>query len=74
MLILTRKAGEKICINDNEIVLTVLGVQDSSVRLGFDAPINVIINREEVHRKIQKSKDSENSDTDQKSEISSDSK
>jgi carbon storage regulator len=51
MLVLTRKVGEKIIISDN-IVVTVLDVRDGVIKLGFTAPKNIVINREEIHRKI----------------------
>ncbi len=52
MLILTRKLGESITIGDN-IKVTVLGVYGRQVRLGVDAPIDVIVHREEIYVKIQ---------------------
>ena len=52
MLILTRKLGESITIGDN-IKVSVLGVHGRQVRLGIDAPINVVVHREEVYVKIQ---------------------
>ena len=52
MLILTRKQGESITIGD-EIKVTVLGVFGRQVRLGVDAPIKVVVHREEVYLKIK---------------------
>ncbi|AXN02091.1 carbon storage regulator CsrA [Candidatus Purcelliella pentastirinorum] len=52
MLILTRRVGEALIINDN-IFVTILGVKGNQVRVGIKAPKNVVINREEVHRKIK---------------------
>ena len=52
MLILTRKLGESITIGDN-IKVSVLGVHGRQVRLGIDAPLNVVVHREEVYVKIQ---------------------
>ncbi len=52
MLILTRKLGESITIGDN-IKVTVLGVYGRQVRLGVDAPIDIIVHREEIYVKIQ---------------------
>lgn len=49
MLVLTRKPGEKIYINDN-IVITLVEVKGGKARLGFEAPEEVKINREEVLR------------------------
>ncbi len=52
MLILSRKIGEKIIIGD-DITLTIFGVRGSQVRVGVNAPIEVPINREEIHQRIQ---------------------
>jgi len=52
MLQLTRKIGETIVIN-NDIYLTVCGFEDNKVRLVFDAPGAIVINREEIHERIQ---------------------
>lgn len=51
MLVLSRKAGERIQIAD-AITLTVLSVHGGRVRLGFTAPPNVPIHREEVFRRV----------------------
>ena len=47
MLVLTRKAGERILIGA-DIYLTVIEVRGDSVRIGIDAPRGVTINRGEV--------------------------
>lgn len=47
MLVLSRKIGEQIIIND-DIVVTVVSVKGNQVRLGFTAPTNVSICREEL--------------------------
>ena len=52
MLILTRKQGESITIGD-DIKVTVLGVFGRQVRLGVEAPIKVVVHREEVYLKIK---------------------
>lgn len=52
MLILTRKVGESITIGE-QIKITVLGVFGRQVRLGVDAPPDVLVHREEVYVKIQ---------------------
>lgn len=53
MLILTRKVGESVQIGTN-ITVKVVAVEGGQVRLGFDAPSNVAIHREEVASKIKK--------------------
>jgi carbon storage regulator len=52
MLILTRKIGESLMIYDN-ITVTVLGVKGTQVRIGVDAPRNVIVHREEIFKKTK---------------------
>ena len=51
MLILTRRVGESLFINDDEVAVTVLGVKGNQVRLGIDAPDDVSILREEVYQR-----------------------
>ncbi len=53
MLILTRKAEEKIKIGDN-IVVSVLGIEGGSVKIGIDAPKEITILRMEIFEQIQK--------------------
>lgn len=52
MLVLSRKKDEKICIGDN-ITLLVIEVRDKKVRLGIDAPRDVIVHREEIIERIK---------------------
>lgn len=52
MLILTRKLGESITIGDS-IRVSVLGIRGRQVRLGIDAPAEVVVHREEIYVKIQ---------------------
>ena len=52
MLILTRKVGETIVINDN-IRVTVLSVKGNQIRLGVEAPENVPVHRQEIHERIK---------------------
>jgi carbon storage regulator len=47
MLILTRRPGERVVIGD-EILVTVMGVNGHTVRLGIEAPGGVPIYREEI--------------------------
>lgn len=53
MLLLSRNIGESIIINE-DIAVRVVGVnrKTGQVRLGFDAPKSVSVNREEIHNKI----------------------
>ena len=52
MLILTRKPGETIRIND-DISITVISVQGQQVRVGISAPADVAVHREEIYQRIQ---------------------
>ena len=60
MLILTRKPNEAIMIND-DIKVIFLGVNGRQIRLGFEAPKNIEIHREEIFEKIQQQKADGNS-------------
>ncbi len=51
MLILTRKAGESIVVG-NSIRITVVELSQGVVRLGFEAPSDVSIYRDEIFREI----------------------
>ena len=51
MLVLSRKAGERISIG-GEIELTVLGIHKGRVKLGFLGPSEVPIHRDEIVRRI----------------------
>ena len=47
MLVLSRKLGEEIIIGPN-IRITVVAVRGKRVRLGFTAPADVVIHRDEL--------------------------
>lgn len=48
MLVLSRKQGESVVIGqDGSVTITVLSIKGDKVRLGFAAPREVIIDREE---------------------------
>jgi carbon storage regulator len=52
LLILTRRLGESITIGD-KIKVSVLGIHGRQVRIGIDAPTDVVVHREEIYVKIQ---------------------
>ncbi len=52
MLVLSRRAGERISIG-SEIEVVVLGIHKGRVKLGFSGPPEVAIHREEVRRRIE---------------------
>lgn len=52
MLILTRRVGETIRIND-DISIQVLAVSGLQVKIGITAPAEVAVHREEIYQRIQ---------------------
>lgn len=52
MLVLSRKKNESIIINDH-ITITVVEIRGDKVRLGIDAPKDVVVHRREVYEAIQ---------------------
>lgn len=52
MLVLTRKLGETVLLGD-EVQVTVVGVSPEGVRLGFVAPREVPVLREELGPPVQ---------------------
>ena len=51
MLVLSRKQGEEIVVDDC-VEITVLQVRGGKVRLGFSAPPQVAIHRREIYERI----------------------
>ena len=69
MLVLARKVGEKIILND-DIEIIVLDSNQNTVRIGVNAPKNVTVYREELYREIQATnKTSNNASFDALSEL-----
>lgn len=54
MLILSRKKGQKLIINDN-IEIVIIESEGGIVKLGINAPRNISIYREEIYRELKKS-------------------
>ena len=52
MLILTRKSGEGLVIGDG-IRITVVEIRGKQIRLGIEAPADVVILREEVYQRVR---------------------
>ncbi len=52
MLILTRKIGESLIINDN-VTITILGVKGTQIKIGINAPKNIAVYREEIFKKLK---------------------
>ena len=51
MLVLSRKLGESIAIDDR-ITITVIALKNNQVKLGIDAPAETKIYRQEIYAKI----------------------
>lgn len=56
MLVLARKINEQIVISSlaGEIRITLVAIRGDKVRLGFDAPKEVHIDRHQLHERIQR--------------------
>jgi carbon storage regulator len=50
MLVLTRRVGEEIIIND-DICLTIVAILGDRVRLGITAPRETVVDRWEIHER-----------------------
>ncbi len=70
MLVLTRKLGESIAIDDH-IKIVVVQIKGKQVRLGIKAPKETKIHREEVYVAIQdQNQEAANTPSDSISEVS----
>ena len=47
MLVITRKAGESLCVGD-DVTVTVLEISGSVVRIGIEAPAEIPVFRHEI--------------------------
>ena len=56
MLILARKQNQSIII-DSRITIKVVQIRGNTVRLGIEAPREVAVHREEVHRRLAELKE-----------------
>jgi carbon storage regulator len=52
LLILTRKLGEGLFIGD-DIRISVIEIRGKQIRLGIEAPSDVVVLREEIYRRIR---------------------
>lgn len=52
MLVLTRRLGESVCIND-DIKIVIQSIKGNQVRVGISAPRQTVIHREEIYQRIQ---------------------
>ena len=59
MLVLTRKIGQKIIIDDT-IEISIVEVRGDSVKIGINAPKNVSVYRQELYEEIKAANESAN--------------
>lgn len=59
MLVLTRRVGESLRIG-KDVTITVLGVKGNRLRVGIDAPKDVVVDRDEIAERKQREKEGGN--------------
>lgn len=59
MLVLSREKNESIMIGD-DVEITIVGIRENRVRLGFTAPKKIPIHRREIYDAIQRAVAAEN--------------
>ncbi|KKJ93370.1 carbon storage regulator [Pseudomonas frederiksbergensis] len=52
MTTILRKVGESICIGEN-IRVTVLSIKGGQVRIAIDAPVDVVVRRQELYERFK---------------------
>jgi len=62
MLILSRRTSEKVTIG-NDVTVTVCRVKDGQVKLGIDAPADIVIMRDDAVTQTAKTKNKPRVDT-----------
>ena len=63
MLVLTRRNNQKITIGD-DITITIFNIGPDSVKVGIDAPKDLLVMRDEVERYIDEGQDDPQANTD----------
>ena len=72
MLIFTRRVGEEIRISD-DIRVRIIDVKGKQVRLGIEAPPEIIVHREEIYLRINEN-NSKNAEANHNGENNTDNK
>ena len=54
MLVLSRRLGERIVVPHCRLTVTVVAIDGNAVRLGFSAPPEVAVHREEIWQQLCK--------------------
>lgn len=62
MLVLSRKMGERVVIGP-DIVVTILSIRGAMVKLGFSAPHEVPIHREELRERLENERKQQRADS-----------
>ena len=57
MLVLSRKLGERVLVPQCELSVTVVAIEGNVVRLGFAAPTELGVYREEVWQRLSSDKE-----------------
>jgi carbon storage regulator len=57
MLVLSRKLGERVMVPQCDLSVTVVAIEGNVVRLGFTAPTELGVYREEVWQRISSEKE-----------------
>ena len=57
MLVLSRKVGQRIVLPGSGVTVTVLSQRGQTIRLGFDAPPDVLVCREEIFHRLDAAAD-----------------
>jgi carbon storage regulator len=52
MLVLTRKTDQAIVVPSCNLTVTVVNISGERVKLGISAPVEVVVHREEVWRRM----------------------
>jgi carbon storage regulator len=53
VLIITRRAGERIMVGDDVVVVEIMEIVGNSVRVGISAPRSVPVYREEIYTAVR---------------------
>lgn len=56
MLVLARKIGERVLVPESDLQVTVVAIEGNTVRLGFSAPAEVGVYREEVWERMHQTR------------------
>lgn len=52
-LVITRRMGERVFVDGEDIKVEIVGIKGNQVRLAIEAPKEISIHREEIYKKIK---------------------